>query len=429
MAIAPINYTTGVINPLQAMIGGIGQAQQLQANDQQMALQQRQAQMQEAQMAMQNAAREDMARVFSNPEATEKDIAGLISRYPAMAEMILKPWQAMGEAKQASAARSLGQIYTMLDSGNVDMALERIDERMTAAEKSGDTQELNELRVYRKMIERDPVMAKNFFRATGSIVAPDIFGKLDSGGSGPFEGTGMKAQAANILLTGDPASPEYAAAYSIMGEPTFDMTRQQMIYPDMSAYRSPAGRGGGGQTPTVADPSSRVQSMRTPGETAAATETTRLTLRQIDELANNPAVRENLGFSSLIPNRPGGEAADAAAQMQQMQGKAFLQAFEMLKGGGQITEREGAAASAAMSRMQAVVENRGSVEAYMKALNEFREQVLIGARKLGVDVDGLTGEGASEGAGQSPATPEPKGGAKSGSSWRQWMNRGSGDGS
>jgi len=428
MALGPINYSTNVVNPLQAMIGGIGQAQQLQANDQQMEMQRRQAQMQELQMAMQNAAREDMAQVFSNPEATDEDIAGLISKYPSMADMILKPWQAMSKAKQASAARSLGQIYTMLDSGNVDMALERVDERMAAAEKSGDTQELNELRVYRRMIERDPVMAKNFFRATGSIVAPDIFGKLGSGG-GPFEGTGMKAQAANILLTGDPASPEYAAAYSIMSEPTFDMTRQQMIYPDMSAYRPPAGRGGGGQEPTGADPSSRVQSMRTPGEIAAATETTRLTLRQIDELANNPAVAENLGFSSLIPNRPGGEAADAAAQMQQMQGKAFLQAFEMLKGGGQITEREGAAASAAMSRMQAIVENRGSVEAYMKALNEFKEQVLIGARKLGVDVDQLTGQSAGSQAPSEDGQREVPT-ARGERPWKRYMrNRGSGDGS
>ena len=62
---------------------------------------------------------------------------------------------------------------------------------------------------------------------------------------GPFAGTGMQAQAANMLLTGDPSSPEYRAAYNIMAQPrtSFDVASGQMftVTPDMSAYRPPAG--------------------------------------------------------------------------------------------------------------------------------------------------------------------------------------------
>ena len=64
---------------------------------------------------------------------------------------------------------------------------------------------------------------------------------------GPFEGTGLQAQATNILLSADPSSPEYAAAYSIMQQPRtyLDPGSGQIVSvaPDMTAFRSPTGAG------------------------------------------------------------------------------------------------------------------------------------------------------------------------------------------
>lgn len=63
------------------------------------------------------------------------------------------------------------------------------------------------------------------------------------GKGGPFEGNGMDAQALNILLQGNPASPEYRAAYAHYGRPkvSFDQrTGQQVtIAPDMDPFRKP----------------------------------------------------------------------------------------------------------------------------------------------------------------------------------------------
>lgn len=187
MALAPINYTSNVVNPLQAMIGGIGQAQQLQANDQQMEmqrqameLQRKMAGIQEGEAAMRAAAAPDIARVLSDPNATPDDIGALIGKYPGLTDAILKPWQAMSDARQQAAARSLGQVYAMLDSGNPEMAVEAVDQRLAAAEAAGNQAEINELKIYRRMIENDPVMAKNYFRAIGGIVAPDLFGGMSA---------------------------------------------------------------------------------------------------------------------------------------------------------------------------------------------------------------------------------------------------------
>lgn len=85
--------------------------------------------------------------------------------------------------------------------------------------------------------------------------------------------------------------------------------------------------------------------------------------------------RPHPGFEGLvglgIPGMrfiPGSREADADALFRQIQGKAFLEAFETLKGGGQITEREGQVATEAMSRL-----GRNISEAeFIEAANELR---------------------------------------------------------
>lgn len=63
-------------------------------------------------------------------------------------------------------------------------------------------------------------------------------------GAGPFGGTSMDAQYLNMLLKGDPTSPEYAAAYAQMSAPKisgYDQATGRALFqtPDMSAFRKP----------------------------------------------------------------------------------------------------------------------------------------------------------------------------------------------
>jgi hypothetical protein len=83
--------------------------------------------------------------------------------------------------------------------------------------------------------------------------------------TGPYAGTNPEAQSMNILLSGDPSSPEYAAAYSHVGSEKVqaDGTR---VKPDMSSYR----------TPTWRPPASDARGGREYG-TAGVTEPTKLT--------------------------------------------------------------------------------------------------------------------------------------------------------
>lgn len=104
------------------------------------------------------------------------------------------------------------------------------------------------------------------------------------------------------------------------------------------------------------------------------------TIQQIDELLVSPGLSEVTG--RLDQYRPGvlmsDKGRDALTRLDQLQGRAFLAAFETLKGGGQITEVEGKKAEQAMARMQ---RSQGDEE-FKAALREFRDAVQQGLQKL-----------------------------------------------
>jgi hypothetical protein len=69
---------------------------------------------------------------------------------------------------------------------------------------------------------------------------------------------------------------------------------------------------------------------------------------------------------------PGTAAADFDAKQKQSEGGTFLEAFERLKGGGQITQPEGEKATRAISRMERSVSEVAYVEAARELENIIR---------------------------------------------------------
>lgn len=99
-----------------------------------------------------------------------------------------------------------------------------------------------------------------------------------------------------------------------------------------------------------------------------ATDFADMGLGVIDQLIASPGLGAITGLRSKIPAIPGTDAAKANALAEQLEGQAFLQAFQSLKGGGAITETEGRKASAAIARL-----NRSQRKPdYIEALQELR---------------------------------------------------------
>lgn len=90
----------------------------------------------------------------------------------------------------------------------------------------------------------------------------------------------------------------------------------------------------------------------------------------IDMAIQHPGREAATGASSVANSMaiPGTDRADYLTLAEQLKGNAFLQAYQSLKGGGPITDREGAAATAAQSRL-----NESQSEAsYKQALEEMK---------------------------------------------------------
>ena len=111
----------------------------------------------------------------------------------------------------------------------------------------------------------------------------------------------------------------------------------------------------------------------------------------IDSVVNDPALASITGMvqGNLPPLTQGG--VDLNVKIQQLQGKAFLEAFESLKGGGAISEREGTAATAAMARL----DRAQSTEEYQAALLELKDILAKGVERARVK------------AGKAPAPAKP----------------------
>lgn len=101
----------------------------------------------------------------------------------------------------------------------------------------------------------------------------------------------------------------------------------------------------------------------------------------VDSILNHEGRPWSTGLLSLAPTVRGTKQADFRNQLEQLNGQAFLQAFETLRGGGQITQIEGEKATAAINRMKAST----SDEEFNAAAKDFKavvESSLKNARDL-----------------------------------------------
>lgn len=97
-------------------------------------------------------------------------------------------------------------------------------------------------------------------------------------------------------------------------------------------------------------------------------------LKAIDQTLASPGLKNITGWLSYVPIEPGGERARADALMDQIGGRTFLAAYEMLKGGGVITEIEGQKGEQAI----ATLGRSQSYEDVIRGLQDLRSVIVNG---------------------------------------------------
>jgi hypothetical protein len=109
----------------------------------------------------------------------------------------------------------------------------------------------------------------------------------------------------------------------------------------------------------------------------------------------HPGFQDAVGATYLPGARfvPGTNAASFQALQNQVEGTAFLSAFEALKGGGAISEKEGEKATAARLRMT-LAQNE---QEYIKAAREFQDIVRTGVQNAQRKAGGAAASGGAGG--------------------------------
>lgn len=99
----------------------------------------------------------------------------------------------------------------------------------------------------------------------------------------------------------------------------------------------------------------------------------------IQGLREHPGLKGVVGVPSLLSlsNVPGSPEAGFKAQLAQVQGKVFLEAYQSLKGGGQITEVEGKKAEQATARLS----EAQSEKEFLSALDDLEAVVRKGLER------------------------------------------------
>jgi hypothetical protein len=186
------------------------------------------------------------------------------------------------------------------------------------------------------------------------------------------------------MNNGGGAQPYFQAIPTAQGYARFNARTGQMEPIDLN---------GGAVLPAAQDPSLQGQlsgakaAGKVQGETRANAQINypqvaaeaQNTIKLVDDLLNSKGFKQAVGASRLmgVQNIPGTAAKDFDVRLDQLKGKQFLQAFESLKGGGQITEVEGKKATDAISRM-----NASSSEAeFRNAAKEFQDIIRTGLQR------------------------------------------------
>lgn len=114
-----------------------------------------------------------------------------------------------------------------------------------------------------------------------------------------------------------------------------------------------------------------------------------------DVRANEKGLDEQFsmgGFQQFTPAWPGSEKAKFQVANARLTNRAFLEAREVLRGGGQITDFESRKAEGAITNIEDAMA-RGDKALYLKALADFEEAVKAGYAKLEAQAGTMSGYG------------------------------------
>lgn len=268
----PINYITQVQDPVSRAIEGYEQGrgivaanQQMQVNDQNMAVQldelalserrvdqadrsldqsaqriamdQQQIAMQQQQIAMQQQAqldaqsrsenlRNDLSALIENEGATAIDYQRLAARNPEFAQQIMAPWENINAERKERDLLELAQIHNVIEAGAVDLATEMLTTRRDAARNAGLEQDAAAADAMIKYLEIDPRMARAMTGTALAVLGDGRFDAVLDAGRSTIRSTKILDDGTTVTVRDDGVQVTNAADEVLKGQAAIDAVRQ-----------------------------------------------------------------------------------------------------------------------------------------------------------------------------------------------------------
>ena len=115
----------------------------------------------EAALERQKTMQERTHAVFTNPNATAKDIGGLALEFPEIAEHVGQAWKMMDEGKKEEHLKTYVPAYAAILNGKNDVAIKLMRDKAAAHRNSGDEEGAASDEDFADMIEQNPEQARN----------------------------------------------------------------------------------------------------------------------------------------------------------------------------------------------------------------------------------------------------------------------------
>lgn len=191
----PINYGMTPANPIQGFTQGFnlisGIRNQLDARAAQ------QAQM-EAEAQRQQQLSQAMARVRAPGSTAQDRIDYLMLLSPEQSKASQDAFAQMDKAQQQSALEDAGKLVSAFKSGNKQIALDMLDERIAGLKNAGDDKGAEFLSKVRQSAEVNPSVAENFFANSLALMpgGKDVLDSMNKNLAAPYDRALTEAQTA-----------------------------------------------------------------------------------------------------------------------------------------------------------------------------------------------------------------------------------------
>jgi len=217
--VSPINYTMNVRSPFEQSIRGFefGQASRIREGQEERAQAQEARTAQEFPLLMEQRRqgidirgaqevraaeefrlrqeeaerareRQELLRgrltdLASNPNATATDYAQISVEFPEVGADLKRGWDMMNAPRQQAVLRDLSQVYSAIDTDNVPIAEQLLEERLTAAQNAGNEEDVRQTEIMLRTLRADPRAAKASIGLTLRELGGSTYDSLLTGGN------------------------------------------------------------------------------------------------------------------------------------------------------------------------------------------------------------------------------------------------------